>query len=152
MVHIRGLVRLLARLMHGIVALVPKCLFAVVLVLHSKKTRVNFQNFMASVTDVAKNFGEFRSSPLLVLLNDMYRSYPEVDQDVVNRIVMETKCSRQVADELLEAESTKMYEENRVRSGSLSEWYMSGNHVSTSRPRAEIKVYRLDAELPDVTQ
>ena len=72
---------------------------------------------MASVTDVAKNFGEFRSSPLLVLLNDMYRSYPEVDQDVVNRIVMETKCSRQVADELLEAESTKMYEENRVRSG-----------------------------------
>jgi hypothetical protein len=102
----------------------------------------------SSSSHVASDKISLKRSPMIILLTDLFERYPGVDHEVVERIVIETKCDPDLATERL----TQVTESSGIRYGQRT--YNSStvtesrflDAVGQSRPRTEMKVYRLDHE------
>ena len=90
-----------------------------------------------------------KRSPLVLLLKDLFQRYPGLDHDVVERIVIETKCDPDLATERLSqaTESSGVHYSHTAYSSRVTD-SMFLDAVGQSRPRTEMKVYRLDHESP----
>lgn len=88
-----------------------------------------------------------QSSPLILLLARLYSRYPELDPEMVDRAVMDSKCNRDEAERILDDAILAVSPQGgRRRTESLNDWYASDAVVSSSKPNAVIKVYRLDGD------
>ncbi len=85
-----------------------------------------------------------RPSPLVLLVRDLMTKFPAASPDIIDKVVISSKCDPELAEQLLNESMTNEEAPGpKDRSQSFNEW-IERYGIGSSRPGAEMKVYRLD--------
>lgn len=86
---------------------------------------------------------KLRTSPLLELMKELIIQYPDVDLDLIDKVVIESKCIPEVALRLISDHiDRRRLQLHNGRSQSFDAW-VDRFGIHSSMPNAEIKVFRL---------
>ena len=84
-----------------------------------------------------------RQSPLLLLVKDLCSQFPDVELDLIDKVVVDSNCNPDVAHKLLsDYVEARRASTHRERKASNDEWFARFG-VASSLPSSEMKVYRL---------